>query len=499
MEDIDVAQQTTQDYSVEVTNPPINCSDLEPYYEFFSKFGEVNLISIATTNGGLLKALGDRKAVECTLMGLVACAEAEDELKLRNESNSISDSDCDSDCSSRSGSSSSCDPQFDTDTGTDIDSNSQSGLDESTCIKENEAASTEERSPIKAEIFEHVELTFLQKIGYAPTIKGCFDEIESLSCTIQKLSTHEYVPWRVFVTFNSEHAQRNCLRRTNVGLFSVFMNKSHNADVMFMNKTLRIVEPSEPNGIIYETSHRNFLYCLGAGVISYLCCGLCLLGSFYIVKTMSESKNDDNFSIAIFISVINALLPTFFKMMTLLVEVHYTARNVQASMLLKLVIARCINSAILIYVVTPFENTFSQESLLRIQNVLIGDAITTPLLRFLNMEDFLMKSFVVPFSSKTQEDYNAFYQGAKWNLAERYTDVLKTVFVGLFFLVPLPSGVFISAVAMLVTYIVDKYALLRLWRRIPNVGHFLGTISRYFCVVIVFTHSIVSRIYFANW
>ena len=77
--------------------------------------------------------------------------------------------------------------------------------------------------------------------------------------------------------------------------------------------------------------------------------------------------------------------------------------------------------------------------------------------------------------------------------------MLKTVFVGLFFLVPLPSGLFISSFAMLTTYLVDKYSLLRLWQRNPSIDHSLGTISRYFLVVIVFTHLAISRVYFANW
>ena len=97
------------------------------------------------------------------------------------------------------------------------------------------------------------------------------------------------------------------------------------------------------------------------------------------------------------------------------------------------------------------------------------------------------------------EEYNAAWQGADWNLAERYTDMLKTVFVGLFFLVPLPSGLFISAFAMLTTYLVDKYSLFRLWQRNPSIDHSLGMISRYFLVVIVFTHLAISRVYFANW
>ncbi len=78
--------------------------------------------------------------------------------------------------------------------------------------------------------------------------------------------------------------------------------------------------------------------------------------------------------------------------------------------------------------------------------------------------------------------FNAAWQGADWTLAERYTDVLKTIFVGLFFLVPLPSGLFITAFAMITTYLVDKYSLFRLWKRPSKIDESLGVLARYFYI-----------------
>ena len=444
----------------------------------------MNLISIATTNGELLKALADRKAVQCTLVGLIAAAENEFH-SYNNHNNDIDNdtlSDSDSDSSSDSDSEATLDAEV-------------ANFDIFRDIDKEEKTILEEQSSVKSAFFEQIELTFLQKVGYSPTIKGCFREIKRLNSTIDRLCTRKYVPWKVFVTFNSEHSQRYCLKKTSVGGISVLLNKSTNPDVVFHGKTLRVIEASEPDVIIYESSHVRFWYRFLSWVVSFALSGATLLGFFLVIEMLSDMNG--SILVALFISVINALLPTLFKLLTLSLEVHVSAVDVQASMLLKLVIGRSINSAVLIYVATPYTDTFSQESLLQIQNILIGDAVTTPLLRWLNINELFMKHFVVPFS--TQEEYNASYQGAEWNLAERYTDMLKTMFVGLFFLVPLPSGMFISAVAMMTTYIVDKYALLRLWRRIPNIGHSLGTLSNYFIAVIAFNHLVVSRVYFANW
>jgi hypothetical protein len=74
-------------------------------------------------------------------------------------------------------------------------------------------------------------------------------------------------------------------------------------------------------------------------------------------------------------------------------------------MLAKLVVARCINSALLIYLATNFDDTFGLDSLYQMQNILIADAITTPLIRLLNPYDFFMRYVYGPKTARTQEEY----------------------------------------------------------------------------------------------
>lgn len=56
---------------------------------------------------------------------------------------------------------------------------------------------------------------------------------------------------------------------------------------------------------------------------------------------------------------------------------------------------------------------------------------------------------------------NEFFRGAVWNLGERYTDVMKTVFVSVFYAQILPTGMFVTCAALALAYAVDKYLLLR--------------------------------------
>ena len=186
-------------------------------------------------------------------------------------------------------------------------------------------------------------------------------------------------------------------------------------------------------------------------------------------------------------------------MITDTIEIHTNSSKAQRSILLKLVITRCINSAILIYVAVAYNDQFGIDNLHQIQNVLIADAITTPLLRLFNVYDLVMRYVVAPYTAQTQQEYNSYWAGADWTLAERYTDMIKSVFLGLFFSVPLPSGLFITAFAMINTYLVDKYSLYFLWKRGPAVDAELANLSRYFLIAIVWAHFTISSVYFANW
>ena len=186
-------------------------------------------------------------------------------------------------------------------------------------------------------------------------------------------------------------------------------------------------------------------------------------------------------------------------MITENIEVHTNVSKAQRSILFKLVITRCINSAVLLYIACSYNKQFGIDNLRQIQSVLIADAIATPLFRLFNLYDYFNRYVIAPMTSKTQQEYNTIWQGASWTLAERYTDLIKTIFLGLFFAVPLPSGLFITAFALVCTYLVDKFSLLRLWKRGPSLDDELSNLSRYFFVMIVWAHFTISKVYFANW
>ena len=58
--------------------------------------------------------------------------------------------------------------------------------------------------------------------------------------------------------------------------------------------------------------------------------------------------------------------------------------------------------------------------------------------------------------ARAQDDLDAAYSGVAWSLAERYTDVCKTLCLASTFALVVPGGYFVAAGALAVTYAIDK-------------------------------------------
>ena len=100
---------------------------------------------------------------------------------------------------------------------------------------------------------------------------------------------------------------------------------------------------------------------------------------------------------------------------------------------------------------------------------------------------------------KTKQMLNAKWRGTYWNLGERYTDILKTFFVALFYATMLPTGFIVTCLCMFTIYWLDKWLLLRRWRVPPAMDEKLARLAHRFFVIGIYTHVWTSFFFFANW
>jgi len=312
-------------------------------------------------------------------------------------------------------------------------------------------------------------------------------KIEEQNVAIKELISKEYRIWRVYVVFNKQHDQVRCIKAL----------KNQRSSHTFNGRPLRIREAREPSDIVFEASDRNVYFKFCSRVLSYFLSCCLMVVSYFVINVLLQSGN--GFSTGIFISLINMILPMTMKFLTLSVEVHCSIEGQQVSLLAKLVVVRCITSAILIFAATSYEDTFSQVKLEAIFSTLLLTAVLNPVLQLFNPSVFFHQHVIPKLMFHTQDELNKAFHARDWTLAERYTDIIKMVFMSMFYAVILPSGLFIAAFAVLSTYLCDKYCMFNLWRRPPQVGNNIGSFARYFVVATLWGHLITSRYYFANW
>lgn len=200
---------------------------------------------------------------------------------------------------------------------------------------------------------------------------------------------------------------------------------------------------------------------------------------------------------AFFISFCNLALPMIMKFLNSF-ERHATQTATEASLLFKLVIARWTISAFVVYILTPWRETLDGEKIAGVMAILMADAITTPIIRLLNIGPTFNRYFLAPLA-KNQDSMNKLFKGASWFLAERFSDMTKTIMICFFFSSLIPSAYLITAFALVLSFWVDKYCLLRTWQVPPMLDARIVATNRSHLAIIILLHCIVTLHYYAGW
>lgn len=82
---------------------------------------------------------------------------------------------------------------------------------------------------------------------------------------------------------------------------------------------------------------------------------------------------------------------------------------------------------------------------------------------------------------------NLLFQGQVVELAERYTNMTKILFLTLWYCAIFPGAFFLCSFALLLNYFVDRFSLMRTWKRPPQLGTKISEFSRryFFSLAIV--------------
>ena len=186
-----------------------------------------------------------------------------------------------------------------------------------------------------------------------PGIPELFGRVTVLTAKIQGLAQQDYPVNNVFLSFETEASQRQVLKALSVGSIAASRNnarvmKDHPNYLFRGELLLRVKEPDEPSTVRWEDLNVKF----PARLKQLLMTTIATVAAIVLIAVLIWALNDVNVAwSAIAIAVANGVFPTFAKLLTM-GESHASEGGKQTSLYFKIAFFRWVNTAIIITIIT---------------------------------------------------------------------------------------------------------------------------------------------------
>jgi len=306
-----------------------------------------------------------------------------------------------------------------------------------------------------------------------------YEKILETSKMIVDLKAKNYPVANVIVTFETEKGQRNALSSLSTGKLNVRSNNLDNTDpsVQFKGSVLDIMEPSEPSAIRYLDLNTNALKTFIQSMITFaITIGLVIGGGFLVDWTRNGTSA---FIAGLLTSALNMLVPVIIKLL-MFIEKHQHEDDRQKSLYLKVTLFRWVNTAITVKFATPLTHLIGVDKtdlIGAINGILISEIFFVPLLGMLDIMGNISKHYFAP-RAKTLQQMLLCFKGTAYNIAEKYMDVTKIVFLSYYYCALNPNFLVMGCAALLLRYCTDKFCLMRTWYSAPYIGGSVAQFSR---------------------
>jgi len=334
-----------------------------------------------------------------------------------------------------------------------------------------------------------------------PGLPEHFARVVALNSKVGGLAQLAYPAKNIFCVFETEADQRKVLETLSVGKIKSDRNDTTAiADPKYLFRgthVLAVDEPDEPNTVRWQD--------LNAGgwqkfkercLTTFVTLVTIVLAAFCIDLANKASVVGAAFTIAVF----NSLFPMLAKLLTSF-ESHASEGRKQTSLYSKVAVFRWVGSAIVIAVITPFTSTLSLDEglITQVYALYFADIITTNALALADPFGHLQRHYLAPRAA-TQDAADLLFSGTQYELAERYTDATKILFLTLWYSSVYPGAFFMCSVSLLIKYFVDRFCLMRVWKKAPALGPKISSFSRqYFFPLAIVAMAVMSSFYWAGF
>jgi len=436
----DEDEQTAQDYSVVIQNPPSDATDPAEWNEYFTNQfdAHVTVCTIAVHNDILVRTLLERRELLQTLRNILGPKTSLDVLNLAR------------------------------------------------------IAAEQERDR------KGMAKVLALFVGGIPEM---YARLVALNAKVQGLAQLDYPVTRVFLCFETEADQRKVLSKLSVGSLKAARN-DHSAleDPKYLfrgNTVLSVAEPDEPNTIRWQDLNAGFLERFKQQLLTSLCTVVAIIAVAFLVGV---ADNSSTVGAAAAISIANIIFPLFAKALTSL-EAHAAEGLKQTSLYFKIAAFRWVNTAFVISIITPFTDTLRGQGgmITQVYALFFAEIVTTNGIQLLDPMGHINRHVLAPRAT-TQDAMNLKFQGEVFELAERYTNMTKILFLALWYCAIFPAAFFLCSLALFINYYTDRFSLMRTWKRAPHLGTSVSKFSRrYFFSLACVAMAVISSYYWSGF
>eukprot|EP00934_Nitzschia_sp_Nitz4_P005694 Nitzschia sp. Nitz4//scaffold351_size16537//12557//15992//NITZ4_008854-RA/size16537-augustus-gene-0.2-mRNA-1//1//CDS//3329548890//5684//frame0 len=323
---------------------------------------------------------------------------------------------------------------------------------------------------------------------------GCFgsatvfklvEEMKNINMQVQEyVQESDVLPsCSVFVTFETESAQRAVLEGLAVGTQAAQKNdtsKVKDPRYLFRGKyVLEVIEPEEPSAIRWqEVNATRSEIATALFLTTFLC--IVLIGIAFAVILFLYPISP---ALAPLVTTgFTSVFPMFAKAL-MDMEHHRSESSRQKWLFIKIAAFNILVTAVLISVVNPFTATLDkkEESLpgliSGIHALFVAQLGITPALQLVDIAGNLNRHIFAP-RAKTQGDMNRQFTGSVVFLAERYANLMKYLFLIVWYCAIYPAAFFMGSFALWIVYFADRFSLMRSWARTPQLGTQISDFAR---------------------
>ncbi|KAL7538232.1 hypothetical protein ACHAXR_008380 [Thalassiosira sp. AJA248-18] len=335
-----------------------------------------------------------------------------------------------------------------------------------------------------------------------PDVPALFKQLVKINEKVKQLASldADFPATRVFLTFETEGAQRKILSHLSVGPKAVRRDevlKIANPNHLFRSKlVLNAKEADEPSTIRWQDLSDRFwdrMFKMLLTAYAWACA--MVLVALVVRHLRHRSSTYAAYAIAFF----NSAFPEYAKLLVNF-ESHPSEGKAQTSLFVKIAAFRWINTAIIVTMITPFSMTLSSGGILDgVRKIFLAEIVTSNVIKIGDPAGFIARHYLAPRSG-SQEEMNSHMRGQEWHLAERYTDMTKILFLTLWYCSIYPFGFFLCALALSINYFVERFSLMRTWRRAPQLGSSISSFSRrYFFTPVISAMAVASSYSWAGF